>query len=155
MADLTRTPRVERAIALFNSGYNCAQATLCAFTDIIGLDEKALLRVASDFGGGMSGTRETCGAVTGMLMALGLIRGYDDVTDTAHKQRLYAEGRALIEDFTAEFGTTTCAALTSEVAVGFRENPHPLVGEGMYRPCSAFVAYAAALLEAYLSEVHS
>ena len=152
MADPVKTERVERAIALFNSGCNCAQATLLAFKDRIGADEKLLLRVASDFGGGMSGTRETCGAVTGMLMALGLIKGYDDVTDTEHKHRLYAEGRELIDDFTAEFGTVNCGVLSGEVARKFKADPHPVVGEGMYRPCTAFVAYAAALLEAHLGE---
>lgn len=150
MADAVRTERVKRAIELFNSGYNCAQATLCAFHDIIDADEKLLKRVASDFGGGMSGTRETCGAVTGMLMALGLIRGYDDVTDTEHKQRLYAEGRSLIEDFTAEFSTVTCAELSGNIARSFKEKPHELVGEGLFRPCTAFVAYAAALLDAHI-----
>ena len=152
MAEPVKTERVERAIALFNSGCNCAQATLLAFADRIGADEKLLLRVASDFGGGMSGTRETCGAVTGMLMALGLINGYDDVTDTEHKHRLYAEGRELIDDFTAEFGTVNCGVLSGEVARNFKTAPHPIVGEGMYRPCTAFVAYAAALLEAHLGE---
>ena len=151
MADAVRSERTDKAVDLFNSGYNCAQATLCAFQDLIGTDEKLLRRVASDFGGGMSGTRETCGAVTGMLMALGLMKGYDDVTDTAHKQRLYAEGRGLIDDFTAEFGTTTCAELSGKVAAGFKANPHPIVKcRGNCRACSAFVAYAAGLLEAHL-----
>ena len=148
MAEAVRSERTDRAVRLFNSGYNCAQATLCAFADAVEVDEKQLCRVASDFGGGMSGTRETCGAVTGMLMALGLIRGYDDVTDTAHKQRLYAEGRELIKDFTAEFGTTCCAELSGKVAAGFKANPHPIVKcRGNCRACSAFVAYAAGLLE--------
>lgn len=153
MADNARTERTDRAVELFNSGYNCAQATLCAFADRIDLDEKYLRLVASDFGGGMSGTRETCGAVTGMLMALGLIKGYDDVTDTEHKHRLYAEGRELIEDFTVEFGTTTCAELSTKVAAGFKAEPHPLVAcRGNCRACSAFVAYAAKLLEARIEE---
>ena len=152
MVDNARTERTDRAVALFNSGYNCAQATLCAFADIIPIDEALLRRVASDFGGGISGTHQNvCGAVTGMLMALGLIKGYEDVTDAAHKQRLYAEGRALIEAFTAEFGTTVCGKLTSEVAPKFKSEPHPLVAcHGNCRACSAFVAYAVKLLEEQL-----
>lgn len=151
MADIVRTELTDRAVELFNSGYNCAQATLCAFAPKIGLDEKYLRLVASDFGGGMSGARETCGAVTGMLMALGLLKGYDDVKDVMHKQRLYAEGRELIDDFTAEFGTTTCAELSTAVAAGFKAKPHPLVAcHGNCRACSAFVAYAVKTLEEHL-----
>lgn len=151
MADPVRSERTDKAVALFNSGYNCAQATLCAFADSIDAEEKTLRRTAAGFGGGMSGTRETCGAVTGMLMALGLIKGCDDVTDTEAKHRLYAEGRELIDDFTAEFGTTNCAELSSKVAAKFRTEPHPLVKcHGNCRACSAFVAYAAGLLEGRL-----
>lgn len=151
MAEAERSDRTDKAVGLFNSGYNCAQATLCAFQDLTGVDEKTLRRIASDFGGGMSGTRETCGAVTGMLMALGLTKGYDDVTDTEAKHRLYAEGRGLIDDFTAEFGTVTCAELSGKVAAKFKTEPHPIVAcSGNCRACSAFVAYAAGLLEARL-----
>lgn len=152
MADNARTERTDRAVGLFNSGYNCAQATLCAFADLIPMEEALLRRVSSCFGGGMSGTRETCGAVTGMLMALGLIKGYDDVTDTEHKHRLYSEGRELMDDFTAEFGTMTCAELSSAVAAKFKLEPHPLVAcHGNCRACSAFVAYAVKLLEAHIA----
>ena len=148
MADNTRTERTDKAVELFNSGYNCAQATLCAFADIIPVDEAKLRLVASCFGGGMSGTRETCGAVTGMLMALGFIKGTSDVKDTEHKHRIYAEGRELMDDFTAEFGTMTCGMLTSEVAAKFKTEPHPLVAcHGNCRACSAFVAYAVKALE--------
>ena len=148
MADNARTELTDRAVELFNSGYNCAQATLCTFADRLQMDEEALRRVSSCFGGGVSGTRQTCGAVTGMLMALGLMKGYDNVKDTEHKHRLYAEGRELIDDFTAEFGTVTCAELSTSVAAGFREHPHPLVEcHGNCRACSAFVAYAVKILE--------
>ncbi len=148
MADNIRTERTDRAVVLFNSGYNCAQATLCAFADKLDIDEAQLLRISSAFGGGMCGTKETCGAVTGMLMALGLMKGYDDLTDTAHKLRLYVEGRELIDDFMAEFGTTTCGVLSCKVAPRFKLEPHPIVEcHGNCRACSAFVAYAVKLLE--------
>lgn len=152
MADMMRTERVARAIELHLSGYNCAQAVLLAFGDLIDLDEKALLRVASDFGGGVSGTRGQCGAISGMLMALGLIRGYDDINDLSHKQRLYAEGAMLINAFKAEFGTANCAELKENVVPRYEETNHPLVTEEFPKPCSPFVAYAAALLDSFLKE---
>lgn len=152
MAEVAKTERVERAIRLFNSGNNCAQATLLAFSDIIGTDEDNLRKTAFAFGGGLCGSREVCGAVTGMLMALGNIRGSADVTDTGYKHKLYGEGRTLIEDFIAEFGTMNCGELSGTVAKGFRENPHPLVTDPLCRPCTAFVAYAAAILEEYLTK---
>lgn len=125
---------------------------LCAFNDLIGLDESVLMKVASDFGGGVSGTHGQCGAISGMLMALGLIRGYDNVDDLSHKQRLYAEGALLMNAFKAEFGTDNCAELKIRVAPRYKETKHPLVTEEFTKPCSPFVAYAAALLDSFLKE---
>lgn len=57
--------------------YNCAQAVLCPFADVIGLDETVLYKMATHFGGGMK-MASVCGAITGGLMALGLL-GADDM----------------------------------------------------------------------------
>jgi len=62
---------VDRAVDLFRSGCACSQAVLAAFGPRYGLDEAAALRVASGFGSGMR-MGETCGAVTGAFMVLGL-----------------------------------------------------------------------------------
>ncbi|MBP1548647.1 MAG: C_GCAxxG_C_C family protein, partial [Oscillospiraceae bacterium] len=70
--------RGDKAKALFESGYNCAQATLIAFTDITGLSEETSAMIASGFGGGMGRMREVCGAVSGMFMAANMIFGYSD-----------------------------------------------------------------------------
>ena len=43
----------EKARALFLEGYNCAQAVVCAFDDLTGLDRETSARLASSFGGGM------------------------------------------------------------------------------------------------------
>ena len=37
----------EKARALFLEGYNCAQAVLCAFDDLTGLDRETSARLAS------------------------------------------------------------------------------------------------------------
>ena len=148
MADIIRTAHVDKAAELFNSGYNCAQATLCAFADTLGIDEAELRRVSACFGGGISGIRQTCGAITGMLMALGLLEGGFDVKDVDSKHALYAEGQELMNAFKAEFGYTDCAELTSLVASKFKTEPHPLVAcRGNCRACTAFVAYAVKTLE--------
>ena len=61
----------EKARALFLEGYNCAQAVLCAFDDMTGLDRETSARLASSFGGGMGRMREVCGTVSGALLVLG------------------------------------------------------------------------------------
>ena len=44
--------RAAQAGALFDRGYNCAQAVACAFADLTGLPEERIAKVASSFGGG-------------------------------------------------------------------------------------------------------
>ncbi len=56
--------------------YNCAQAVLVPFADAVGVPEEVLFRTAANFGSGMR-TGAVCGAVTGALMALGLM-GIED-----------------------------------------------------------------------------
>lgn len=153
MAELIRTDRAALAVKLHLSGYNCAQAVLCAFGDLIDVDEKQLRRAASALGGGLSGSHENaCGAVTGMLTAYGLIKGYDDIEDLELKKRVYGDGRTLIDRFREEFGTLTCGVLKDEVAPTYADKPHYLVTEAAPKPCSQFVAAAAAILDGYLKE---
>ena len=58
----------EKARDLFREGYNCAQSVVGAFHEEMGLSLSEATRLASSFGGGMGGLRETCGAVTGMFL---------------------------------------------------------------------------------------
>ena len=89
----------EEAKRLFLEGYNCAQAVFCAFCDLTGLDVDAAARMASSFGGGMGRLREVCGAVSGALLALGMLRGYDDPHDPGAKAAHYRR----VQEFARRF----------------------------------------------------
>ena len=82
--------RAAQAGALFDRGYNCAQSVACAFADLTGLPEENLAKMASSFGGGIGRLRETCGAVSGMALVLGMLAGYSDPGDSAAKSAHYA-----------------------------------------------------------------
>ncbi len=101
----------EQARALFEQGYNCAQATFLTFCQEAGMPFEQALRLTSSFGGGMGRLREVCGAVTGMFMAAGLIYGPDDPTDDAAKKAHYARIQQLAADFKARNGTIICREL--------------------------------------------
>ena len=97
-----------KAAELFLSGYNCAQAVAVAFTDVTGLTEAQAAKMASAFGGGMGRMREVCGAVSGMLMVLSYVYGYDTPGDDISKKRLYGQVQALAAGFRAENGSIIC-----------------------------------------------
>ena len=41
--------RAEEAVKKHHSGYNCAQAVACTFSDVIGMDEKDVIRISWDY----------------------------------------------------------------------------------------------------------
>ena len=100
----------ERAEALFKQGYNCAQSVLAAHSEALGLSEDAALKMAAPLGGGIARMAETCGAVTGAMMVLGLRHCTTEAGDEA-KARAYSLGRQFLERFNAIHGTMCCKDL--------------------------------------------
>ena len=139
---------VEKARDLFLSGCSCSQAVLGAYALELGIDNDTAMKLASSFGGGLGGSRELCGAVSGMLMVAGLKWGYSDIGDNSVKTAHYARTRKLLEDFKAVHGTTVCSELLSELGK-LSENPSERTPEYYKtRPCARFVETAAAVLAA-------
>ena len=63
-----------QAMAYLEQGFNCAQAVACTLAPAIGLDVDQTFRLMEGFGGGMGGYTETCGAVSGAVMAAGWVK---------------------------------------------------------------------------------
>ena len=149
--------KAEQARALFESGCNCAQSVAGSFYREMGLSEETVLLLASPFGGGISRMRETCGAVTGMMMVLGLTHGYqpftDEETHLREKTRVYRTGQELAESFRRKYGTLLCRELLR--GTGADDTPEPSARTEQYyrsRPCAEIIAFAASLLDEYLQE---
>ena len=133
--------RTNMAIENFKKGYNCAQAVVCAYCDAFGMKEEDAFRIAEGFGGGMGGLGETCGAVTGMYMVLSLINSKGDLTNPREtKKDTYKIIQTLSKEFEAKNQSTICRELKGQ-------NGAPL------RSCIGCVEDAAALLDAYLSDL--
>ena len=131
----------------FTNGCNCAQAVLCAFSDIIGFDNKTAMRLASSFGGGMGRMREVCGAVSSMFMIAGMLKGYDIAGDDIGKTRQYQLVQELAKKFKESHGTIICREL---LGLDGSDNPIPSARTAEYyasRPCKIFVRTAAEIIE--------
>ncbi len=147
--------RAERARENFLGGCNCPQSVVLAFDDVLakcGIDADTAARLASPFGGGMGRMREVCGAVSGMLMVLGLVEGYSDPEDFEAKKELYEHVQELAGQFRDEHGTILCRELL-ELGKG-PDAPVPEKRSEAYyheRPCAEFCATAARVLGEYLA----
>jgi len=92
------------------SKFNCAQTVFSLFAAELGIDEKTALKIASGFGGGMN-CAETCGAVTGAYMVIGMKHGHS-TPDPVKKANTKMLVKKFNEKFTAEHGSLICKNLT-------------------------------------------
>jgi C_GCAxxG_C_C family probable redox protein len=142
----------QSATVCFKAGFNCSQAVLAAFAAELGLDREAALRVAAAFGGGMGRMGETCGAVTGALMALGLKYGQTVPEDKAAKEYTYALAREFAKRFRARHGSTLCRELLG-YDLGTPEGLQAVREKGLHDSvCVGLVGDSAEIVEQMLSE---
>ncbi len=140
-----------KAAELFLGGYNCAQAVVVAFSDLTGLSESFSARMASSFGGGMGRMREVCGAVSGMLMVLGLLYGYDTPGDDVSKKKQYQVVQQLSGKFREQAGSIVCREILKNPPSD--PNPTPRTAEFYAkRPCARMVLLAGQILDEYIKE---
>jgi C_GCAxxG_C_C family probable redox protein len=103
--------RVQTAISRFESGFNCAQAVCSAYGPGLGLDERLALKAAQAFGGGIAHRGETCGALSGAIIVLGLKHGKVEASDDAARDLTYEKVQQLFDDFKARHGSCLCREL--------------------------------------------
>ena len=141
----------EYAAELFMKGYSCSQAIAVAFCDVTGLSPEHSAKMASSFGGGIGRLREVCGAVSGMLMVVGLLYGYADPEDAAAKKAHYTLVQQLAGKFKEEIGSIICRDILKNPPSD--PNPTPRTAEFYAkRPCVHMVVTAAKILDDYIKE---
>ena len=91
---------------------NCAQTTFLSLQDEFDLEGEAILKALTPFPG-IALRGETCGAVTGSLMALGLIHGRskEDLNNWQAYLDPLPPSRKFCRRFEDEYGSTMCAEI--------------------------------------------
>lgn len=101
----------QKAIYSFRGGKNCAQSVLSTYAERFKIETELAISLTSGFGAGMGRLQETCGAVTGAFMVIGL-----------HNSKMHRDNSSLkeasmlmIQEFTQKFveknGTINCKSL--------------------------------------------
>ena len=102
---------ITKAQLLFDEGYACSQSVLLAFAAKFNLDKRTAKLISSTFGGGMGRLRQTCGAVTGGFMVLGLAFGNEIPNDLETKLNSYKKVRELNKLLVGIHTTSNCKEL--------------------------------------------
>jgi C_GCAxxG_C_C family probable redox protein len=103
--------RGEDAAELFRNGWSCSQAVVCAFAKVFGIDENAALKLSCGLGGGMGHTGNTCGAVSGALMVIGMKYGRTTLDDLASKEKTYEVAQQFMKEFRRRNHSINCTDL--------------------------------------------
>jgi C_GCAxxG_C_C family probable redox protein len=110
MTENKRNNSSDQAVSCFQEGFSCSQAVLSTFGPRIGLDREMAFRVAGAFGSGM-GMGETCGAVTGAFLVIGLMHGKTKADDNKAREKTFA----LVKEFVAGFKARNRSILCREL----------------------------------------
>ncbi|MBQ6099701.1 MAG: C_GCAxxG_C_C family protein [Methanobrevibacter sp.] len=100
---------LEDKIREYRKSKSCSESTLMGLCETAGVDitTEEMTKLACGFAGGMGGTFDegTCGAVTGALMANGLI-----LDDTS---KIKSNAKEIFNSFKDEYGTVRCDKITN------------------------------------------
>lgn len=99
--------RVITATENFRNKYNCAQAVLCSYSDLIGINEIELAQISAGFGRGMGSMEGTCGAVVGAVLAANMICATNK--DLANKVNIIS--KRITQEFKTKNQTLICKQL--------------------------------------------
>ncbi|MGB2863802.1 MAG: C-GCAxxG-C-C family protein [Sedimentisphaerales bacterium] len=142
----------EQVVTIFKEGSNCSQAVLSVYAEELGLSRKMALKIARGFGGGMGRMAQTCGAVTGAFMVLGLKYGNADIHDKEARERIYGLVREFVRRFESRNSSIVCRELLGcdiskpEGAMAAKEN-------GLFTSvCPKLVREAAEILDEMINE---
>ena len=132
----------KRAFNYFQSGFNCAEAVSKTMTELFSKEPALdIPKVATGFGGGIGGTKceATCGAVSGGVIALGLLFGR--MEKSVDKQRVYDLASEFRIRFIDKSGSNNCQTILN--SFGVQEN--------MFK-CKKLTAEAVGMLHILLDE---
>jgi C_GCAxxG_C_C family probable redox protein len=137
---------VERAVACFDTKFNCCQSIISTYGPKFGLDRDSCLKIAEVFGGGMASSGNVCGVVTGAFMVIGLNSGRTRDDDEQAKEIPAKNAEEFIKKFKERNGSTLCKALIN-YDLSIPENRIGAKEKGVFDNCGELVRDAAEILE--------
>jgi len=141
--------KVEEAVECFCAGAACSQAILAAYSEDFGLSREQAMKLASGFAGGMR-LGETCGAVTGAFMVLGLKYAGPHCDKRDGRDKVYAAMHDFLTRFEERNNVVICKELLG-CDISTPEGAQRATREGLFRTiCPKLVQDAAEILEEML-----
>jgi len=133
----------------FRQGFDCGQVVFATVADNLGIDETLAYKLAAGLGGGMF-RGETCGAVIGAILAIGMKYGHHEADTFTIKSQNMAKVLEFQHKFMEKYPSTVCRELLGydvgkpdEMAIILEQNL-------LLEFCPKVTAYAIDILETIL-----
>ena len=125
----------------FKEGYNCAEAIFLAFREILDPEmDPAFVKLMTGFGGGIGQAGCMCGALTGSIASLNIIKGRQSVRES--REESYQLSKEFHDRFVDKYGVTCCRAL----------NPHPFESKEHLINCLKITGNTGKMLMEFIEE---
>ena len=139
--------KAEDAATLFQQGFNCTQSILSVFATDFGLDRNIAARISQGFGAGIGRTDEICGALSGVIMVIGLRYGGLTPDDSAAKEKTYAMVGEFVQKFKALHSSVACTDLLGYNLSDPQQYADAKAHKVAKEKCPAFIRDAVELVE--------
>lgn len=142
----------EKSRNYFREGLNCAECVTRSFMDMYDINlPDEIIALSTGFGGGMGHTKNTCGAITGAVLALGAIKGrrnpfaLETPSERAKELKsIYEVFGRMVTDIEKEYGTLICSELSDPFG--------DFEGKMRKKNCQQIIGYCAAMCTKYAAE---
>lgn len=125
----------------FKEGYNCAESIFLTYRQLLEPElDPSLVRLMTGFGGGLGESGCMCGALTGSITALNMIKGR--TTNQTSRNEAYQLAKDFTDKFTEKYGATCCRAL----------NPYPFETKEHLTNCLKITGNTSKMLAEFLEE---
>ena len=133
---MTKDKTANKAVEYFQNGYCWAEGILLSVSESKGIKSDLIPKIATGLCGGVSNTDGVCGAMTGAVLAINMVKGRSKANSS--RDELKSKVQNLVSNFKEDFKSTQCYDLTG-CDLGTEEGQEKYNIEEKYELCDKFV----------------
>ena len=125
----------------FKEGYNCTESIFLTYRELLAPNmDPAMVSLFTGFGSGVGESGCMCGALTGSIAALNIIKGR--TSNLESRDEAYGLAKEFTDRFKEKYGVTCCSAL----------NPHPFETREHLTNCLKITGNTSKMLMDFITE---
>ena len=148
--------RIEKAAYDYEKEFHgCSRCVFKALQDHLDIGDETALKASTPLAAGVAMRGETCGALLGGMLAIGIVTASDDFKDADAMTNAMGSGFRLARKVEKELGSTNCTELQEQELGRFYSLANPddydaFIKAGGYEKCSKVCGSIARITASYI-----